>query len=535
MSADRAALVAAIGADPDDDTPRLACADWFEEQGGEANAARAAFIRAQVGRARLPQSDPRQSELEARELRLLREHFSTWAGSHFAFKKCKFRRGFIEYVHLHLKHFLHHRRQLLALEPVQEVSLTGWLRSPPHLYDRVAGCAEWDRIRTLWLLPQGEHHAPDAGALRVLESPRLGRLRGLHLSCVAFDANARRRFERLPVMSDVEALTLPALDSFRPDGGDWFEDGGPAAGGWANVRALSLPHYCSTDALGRLASLPFWGRLRGLSVGLIQDSAATLDLLLRRMPNDIQALRLVDSGSGTAALPGAVSMFARLSDTPLDRLALQHARADAATLRPLFADGGRCLVRDVSFRGFFSLDHAKLLAESPKADRLERLTVSADGITDAAAAALFAPGRFRALSHLSLYARQLTDAGLAALAASDLPALRSLEIIAAEVSEGAVAALLDSPVCRNLVRLTFTATASQAARPFVVTAALARRLAELPHLAAVSIGAPKIEPEARDVIRDSDALGWRCVRDYGRTFDPWDGSPPVDNANEFAA
>jgi uncharacterized protein (TIGR02996 family) len=46
---DRAALHAAVCADPDDDTPRLALADWLDENG---ETKRSAFIRAQVERAR---------------------------------------------------------------------------------------------------------------------------------------------------------------------------------------------------------------------------------------------------------------------------------------------------------------------------------------------------------------------------------------------------------------------------------------------------------------------------------------------------
>jgi uncharacterized protein (TIGR02996 family) len=67
----RAALIAAILQAPDDDAPRLICADWFEEQGDEASVARAEFIRIQVERARLAPDDVRHSELEARELRPL--------------------------------------------------------------------------------------------------------------------------------------------------------------------------------------------------------------------------------------------------------------------------------------------------------------------------------------------------------------------------------------------------------------------------------------------------------------------------------
>jgi uncharacterized protein (TIGR02996 family) len=50
---DRAALYAAICAHPDEDTPRLAYADFLDELGGKENAARARFIREQVEADRL--------------------------------------------------------------------------------------------------------------------------------------------------------------------------------------------------------------------------------------------------------------------------------------------------------------------------------------------------------------------------------------------------------------------------------------------------------------------------------------------------
>src|SRR5438128_7999305 len=53
MLSDRDALLAAICANPDEDTPRLMFADWLDEHGGEAGATRAEFIRLQCELARL--------------------------------------------------------------------------------------------------------------------------------------------------------------------------------------------------------------------------------------------------------------------------------------------------------------------------------------------------------------------------------------------------------------------------------------------------------------------------------------------------
>src|SRR5262245_57542211 len=47
MLSDRDALLAAIRANPEEDTPRLMFADWLDEQGDDASRARAEFIRLQ--------------------------------------------------------------------------------------------------------------------------------------------------------------------------------------------------------------------------------------------------------------------------------------------------------------------------------------------------------------------------------------------------------------------------------------------------------------------------------------------------------
>lgn len=211
MTADRAALVAGILANPDDDTPRLVAADWFEENG---DSARAEFIRVQVNRARLSPTDPQQPELAARELHLLKEHAERWTAAHFAFKKCRFRRGFIEYVHLHLTHFLHHRRELLALEPVRDISLTGWMRANASLVSRVAGCEELRHIETLRFHHQGPHKHPRGECAILLESPHLTGLKKLHFSMISVTADERRRIERSPALARVRDLTLPYLDMF---------------------------------------------------------------------------------------------------------------------------------------------------------------------------------------------------------------------------------------------------------------------------------------------------------------------------------
>jgi uncharacterized protein (TIGR02996 family) len=75
---DGKALLAAIDAHPLDDAPRLVYADWLDEQGGEANGARAEFIRVQCELELLSPADSRYAGLEKREKKLLKEWKEMW-------------------------------------------------------------------------------------------------------------------------------------------------------------------------------------------------------------------------------------------------------------------------------------------------------------------------------------------------------------------------------------------------------------------------------------------------------------------------
>lgn len=71
--------MAAIIANPGEDTPRLALADWLDDYGDEHNQARAKFIRLQIETARLPDGDKQsKKKLEQRAQRILTKHREAW-------------------------------------------------------------------------------------------------------------------------------------------------------------------------------------------------------------------------------------------------------------------------------------------------------------------------------------------------------------------------------------------------------------------------------------------------------------------------
>jgi uncharacterized protein (TIGR02996 family) len=77
---ERRALIAAIVANPEEDTPRLVLADWLDEHGDKHDRARAEFIRLQCRLARLPEGDPERPALQKREKQLAARHWLDWLG-----------------------------------------------------------------------------------------------------------------------------------------------------------------------------------------------------------------------------------------------------------------------------------------------------------------------------------------------------------------------------------------------------------------------------------------------------------------------
>jgi uncharacterized protein (TIGR02996 family) len=97
---DDPAFIRIIAASPDDDAPRLVYADYLDETGDPAKAARAEFIRVQIEKARLVPDTPRWTELWHRDTALL-EWARQWRAELPIIKDLQFGgfiRGFIDQV-----------------------------------------------------------------------------------------------------------------------------------------------------------------------------------------------------------------------------------------------------------------------------------------------------------------------------------------------------------------------------------------------------------------------------------------------------
>lgn len=329
----REGLLEAIRAEPDNDHLRLVYADFLEDEGDSANTARARLIRTQIKRSGLLPGDENQSPLLAEELRLVAAHGAAWRAAHFCFTTCRFRRGFIEYVKLHARHFLHHRRQLLRLEPVRDVCLTGLHGGAGS---RLAGCAEWAQVESLSIY-HSHRYIPEEDVLDLLGSPHFSRLKHLTLRGAEPRASFLRALVGLPSLrnlrsfrlnrigEDNEALSAvvhapwPHLQSL------WL---GSLRGGGQGLQAAGIASLCNS---------PLWQRLTALRLGLLRPDTEGLAELSRALGRST-SLRSLSLASFFAERATGAALLAALPSWPsLQELNLSHFNIDGETMQRFVA------------------------------------------------------------------------------------------------------------------------------------------------------------------------------------------------------
>ena len=127
---------------PDDDAPRLVYADWLVEQGDP----RGEFIHLQIQRESLEKGSRDIQKLRKRELAILREYETEWAGTVPSLvSRYSFLGGFVSYIRTTAPNFLKHRRAILSQAPVHFVE---FIRGPRHLR-AVSKCQDVSRLRSL--------------------------------------------------------------------------------------------------------------------------------------------------------------------------------------------------------------------------------------------------------------------------------------------------------------------------------------------------------------------------------------------------
>lgn len=164
-----------ILANPADDAPRLAYADWLKENG---QPARADLIRVQCELARREEDAPGQQKRRQREKALLKKHAAEWNANLPEWVRVggRFRRGFVAAVVTDLETFLKHGGAVVKVTPLEGLEMNS------SIGDKGAkALAKCPHAAGLTELRLGWSGITAQGAKALAGSPYLTRLRVLDL------------------------------------------------------------------------------------------------------------------------------------------------------------------------------------------------------------------------------------------------------------------------------------------------------------------------------------------------------------------
>jgi uncharacterized protein (TIGR02996 family) len=211
--ADERPFLDAALARPQDDGPRLVYADFLEQTGDPADAARGELVRVQLALARNP-DDPALHNLQAD---LLQRHYAAWTAPLRGFVGgVEFRRGLPDVVSVEAVEFLDRGDELFRTLPVRRVQ---FLNAAPVM-PLLAQCPFLAHVRELDLC---WNDLGNGGVHLLARSPHLKRVESLDLSFNGLDDAG--------VTLLAESSALPSLRELA------LNDNGPITS--AGVRALA--------------------------------------------------------------------------------------------------------------------------------------------------------------------------------------------------------------------------------------------------------------------------------------------------------
>jgi uncharacterized protein (TIGR02996 family) len=459
----------AIVADIDDDAPRLIYADWLDEHG---DPERAAFIRVQCERARLPAWDGAQVRLRLREQELLKQHGEGWLAELPAIRGVRwegFRRGIVaevsftsfeamrqsapacravapvEAVTVRWPRRSEGSRAVKPIAELRELTLTG---NPD--YEAFEWVAESPQLSTLRRLTVGGLFQDSLE--RLVASPHLANLKSLRVPENNLGNRGLFALTQSATLSALEELDFSSMTRHER----YIRDpvlraaGLGALMGWpglATVRSLTLDgNDVSRDGLRALLRSPHAGGLKKLSLrdGRLDGQA------MAEFHSALPGLRLetLDLGENVLKDPGAEAVarapcLRELKVLRLDRCEITLGGARLFAKKASFLGGLRRLdvghnhfgpagLTDLLDRGPASLHTLRMrdndlfdagaatLAASPASDAMLEVDLSQNGLGAAAAQALGESAHLRGLLVLRLADNPISESSAAALAASPL-------------------------------------------------------------------------------------------------------------------
>ncbi len=401
---DREALYRAVLESPDDDTLRLIYADALEEEG---DARRAAFVRAQVEFAHLPDFDP--ARVHARYHDREKMFGARWVlklpplPSGLEWAREPFRRGFPADIRARdPAAFVSHADQLFRHYPIESLELA---------VARVTDVREFARCPWLSRLVRLSVAQGVGGqaAARLLDSDYYDRLRELHVGAGLTTASTATA-----IVSSRSFRQLTTL-SCRDD----------QTGGRALVNELT-----------RLADPP---RLRNLDLSGNRLTAEQLGRLLRAPAlSDVEQLILNDNNLGSEGM----RVLSTIHLPQLHTIQLVRTRPEVQGVQSLILMSKNETLRSLSLGGNnLPPDTANILARAPLPG-LRVLDLRDNRLGDAGAIALSQNAHLQNLVRLDLASNLVEDEGADALVASpNLSGLIHLDLHENVISPPAAARL----------------------------------------------------------------------------------------------
>lgn len=403
---DRDALLRAVLAHPDDDTPRLIFADYLEEEG---EAGRAAFIRSQVALARVPEYDPlwvqarAANRVAAFDMVAALQALELPDGLRWA--REPFRRGFPAAVQApNGAEFVTHADALFAQHPIDSLDLEV-VRLPDT---RAFARCEWLSRLTRLTLATG---LSGQAAGRLFNSPHYTRLTELHVGSSMTTPSAAQAVVRSRVFAQL--TTLSCRDDRRA-GGALVQELTQLADPPTFTKLDLGSNRLTADHITRLVSAPALARVEELDLGdnnLGPDGLAAL--AAARLPHlrSLHLMRTRARDEGVRSLAGA-EFLGELRSLSLGGNNLPPAAAAALAESPLVANLRVLDLREnrIGERG------AQHLARSRHLKNLIALDLSSNQMEDAGAFALAESPHLDGLLALDLYGNLFTP-----------PAVRRLE------------------------------------------------------------------------------------------------------------
>ncbi|WP_439621966.1 TIGR02996 domain-containing protein [Gemmata sp.] len=368
---ERKQLLAAICANPEEDTPRLAFADWLEEQGGEDDVARAGFVRAQIALDPLPRYHPDWLPAAHDILRRWGSKFGDWRlelpripGVSWG----QFRRGFVDSVSVSsAKNFVQKGGRIAATVPLLGISLTD--RNEFTAFGR---SPVFGRLRRLQIAHGRSFTATNTQELLAL--PNFPRLTHLDLSTELVANDGAAAIAACPHLAGLTELRLS--ENHIADAGYTALAKSPHL---SNLRALHIDRNIGgTTGVRALAESPNAAGLRELSLGYCGGPDGARALATSRYLTKLEDFTVndfvVESLEATANSPNFAGLI---------RLRITARGAKAVAESPHMRN-----LRELWLIQNTTLDDAESLAKSPHLVNLRRLNLSGHILSDKGALAL---------------------------------------------------------------------------------------------------------------------------------------------------